>query len=91
MVANYLETPTGEAAELTDEQKRQNYCGEARQGEWITDEDGSREFRTYGDGNSTGCKTDDTTGLLARTKESELMEVKESAAGPSVVPMVPSQ
>ena len=92
MVAHYLETPTGEAAELADEQKREDDCREARQGERAADEDGRRELRTYDDGNGTGCKAaDDTTGLLARPKEPELLGMKEFAARLSLVPMAPSQ
>lgn len=92
LAERYLETPTGEVAELTDEQKRLDDTGEVRRGEWVTDEDGSQKLQTYDDGGSTGRKTtDDTTGLLARPKESELMtEVKEFTAGPSLVPMVSS-
>jgi len=92
LAERYLETSIGEVAELTDEKKRLDDCGEVRRGEWVTDEDGNHELQTYDDGGGTGCKTtDDTTGLLARPKESKPMtEVKEFTAGPSLVPMVSS-
>ncbi|RPA97316.1 hypothetical protein L873DRAFT_1829034 [Choiromyces venosus 120613-1] len=94
---HYLQIPTGDIVEMTDEQTRQGDWGEIWRGEWATNEDGSRELRTYDhEGNvvaaAAGRKsTDGTIGLLARSEESEPTEVKEFAAGPSRAPVGLSQ
>ncbi|KAG0134693.1 hypothetical protein HOY82DRAFT_206282 [Tuber indicum] len=86
------ETPTGEVAELTDEETRQDDWEEVWRSEWASNKEGSRKLRTYDKGNGTGSKaTDDAPALLVRPKEPGLMDVKGSTAGPSRAPMTPSQ